>query len=107
MPKPPEDLSDLGQMGWNEVGGGLYSVGHLQTPYLPLLRLFARACDVAGRAWEELEASDSLIREGRGGGVNPHFRVWKDAAGTARALGEQLGASPWRCPGWAWLGFGG
>ncbi len=69
-------------------------MGHLQTPFLPLLRLFAQACDLADRAWREM-ADEDLVRKGaRGGGANPAVKVWRDAAGTARALGEQLGASP-------------
>jgi phage terminase small subunit len=68
-------------------------VGHLQSPYIPLLHLFAQAGEMAQEAREAMRGK-ALIREGRSGGVNPYFRVWKDAAGTARALGEQLGASP-------------
>jgi phage terminase small subunit len=101
MPQAPPDLSEAGRRAWEEVGGGLFSVGHLQTPYLPLLRLFAQACDLTDRAWRELTAEDedgnvpTLVRKGaRGGGANPAVKVWRDALGAARSLGEQLGASP-------------
>jgi phage terminase small subunit len=94
MPEPPSDLTEIGQMAWNLVGGGLHAVGHLQTPFLPLLRLFAQACDLADRAWREMADEDLVRRGARGGGTNPAVKVWRDAAGTARAIGEQLGASP-------------
>jgi phage terminase small subunit len=94
MPEPPSDLSEVGQMAWNLVGGGLHSVGHLQAPYLPLLRLFAQACDLADQAWRELSEQELARKGARGGGANPLVKLWRDAAGTARALGEQLGASP-------------
>jgi phage terminase small subunit len=94
MPEPPSDLSEVGQLAWNLVGGGLHAVGHLQTPFLPVLRLFAQACDLADRAWREMADEDLVRRGARGGGANPAGKVWRDAVGTARALGEQLGASP-------------
>jgi phage terminase small subunit len=94
MPEPPSDLSEVGQTAWNLVGGSLHSLGHLQSPYLPLLRLFAQACDLADRAWQEMAEQDLVRRGARGGGANPAVKVWRDAAGTARAIGEQLGASP-------------
>jgi hypothetical protein len=76
-------------------------VGHLQSPYLPLLRLFAQACDVADRAWREM-ADEDLVRKGtRGGGANPTVKVWRDAAGTARALGEPRGLSRGDGPPWS------
>jgi phage terminase small subunit len=92
LPEPPPDLSEAGRRAWEVVGGSLTDEGAMAPAFLPFLRMFAQACELAERAWGEME--ESLVRPGRERGANPAVRVWRDAVATARALGEQLGASP-------------
>jgi phage terminase small subunit len=93
LPDPPEGLGEAGRQAWQSVGSALARVGVLQEHYLSLLAAFSRAIDMAEGARKELEGKP-LVRQGRGGGVHPAFRVWKDAVGVAVRLAEHLGASP-------------
>lgn len=90
---PPDGLGEAGRGAWSLVAEALSNGGALQAHFLPLLGMFAQAVDTAHDAYGALREED-LIRKGRGGGVNPHFRVWKDSVGVAIRLAEQLGASP-------------
>jgi phage terminase small subunit len=102
VPEPPSDLAESGQEAWNLLGGSLAKVGALQDHYLPLLRQFAVAVEMAEKAKAELDEGD-LVRKGAGGAVRIRpFRCGGTPWGWRSRSGAISGPLPRTWPGWDW-----
>jgi hypothetical protein len=75
-------------------------VGYLQSPYIPLLHLFAQACEMAQEAREAMRGK-ALIREGGVAGSTPTSGFGKTPLARLGRWGSSSGPLPWR-----WLGSG-